>query len=287
VIEKYPNLIDITIDLRPVLHSRFQSLADGISEFTFAGIYLFRNRHNYRLSELPGELLLISGKDGDKIFFMLPFGLPDTEVLKSLFERFGAMKTVSEAQAKILSQAGYVVIEDRDNFDYLYYREELMNFSGRKFHTQKNLVNRFLKNNKCEVKPLLEEYKDDAIEVLEQWKQQNVDEGDYHAAKEALENMEILQLCGGIYYINDKAVAYNLGEEIARGKWFAIHFEKAITNPEYKGLYQFITQSFTSLLPEKYEMVNREQDLGMPGLRKSKESYNPDGFVRKYRATLD
>lgn len=267
-----------------MLHQRFQSLADGISEFTFAGIYLFRYRHNYRLSELPGELFLISGKDDGKTFFMLPFGLPDEGILKDLFERFAVMKAVSENQAKILSQAGYMITEDRDNFDYLYLRGELANLSGRKFHAQKNLVNRFLKNNKCEVKPLLDEYKDDAIEVLEQWKQQNEQEGDYQAAKEALENMQTLQLCGGIYYINEKPAAYNLGEELARGKWFVIHFEKAIIDPEYKGLYQFINQSFTALLPEKYEMVNREQDLGILGLRKAKESYNPAGFVRKYRA---
>ena len=286
MIESYPKYVDISMDLRDVLHPRFQGLAEGISEFTFAGIYLFRQKHFYRLSMLPGELLLISGNDGNETFFMLPFGLPDKDILKDLFTRFGTMKAVTVTQAKTLLEIGYKVTEDRDNFDYLYSREELATLAGRKYHKKKNLVSRFLENNKCRLEPLLEEYKDDAIEILEQWKGQHSDAGDYLAAKEAIEKMWPLQLCGGIYYINDKPVAYSLGEELAMGKWFAIHFEKAITSENYKGIYQFINQSFTSLLPEKYEMVNREQDLGELGLRQAKESYNPAGYVRKYKAAL-
>ena len=63
---------------------------------------------------------------------------------------------------------------------------------------------------------------------------------------------------------------------------YAIHFEKAA--PDYKGLYQFINQSFASVLPESYNIINREQDLGIAGLRKAKLSYQPTGFVKKYRA---
>ena len=96
--------------------------------------------------------------------------------------------------------------------------------------------------------------------------------------------MEELQLCGGIYYVDGQPVAYSLGEELARGKSFVIHFEKAVS--EYKGLWQFVNQAFASILPDKYETVNREQDLGNEGLRKAKLSYKPVGFVKKYRATL-
>ena len=274
------------MDLRDALYPEFQKLNNGISEFTFANIYLFRHDHAYRLSRLDDEFLLISGKDGEETFFMLPFGLPNEDALKELFSRFGTMKGVSGSQAKVLSENGYKIIEDRDNFDYLYSREELVNLPGNKFHDKRNLVNQFLEKNECKAKPLLEEYRDDAIEVLEDWRRNRRKAGDYIAAKEALEKMEPLQLCGGIYYVNDKPVAYSLGEEMTQGKWFVIHFEKAVTNNEYKGIYQFINQSFTSLLPEKYEIINREQDLGILGLRKAKESYNPAGFVRKYKSTV-
>ena len=67
------------------------------------------------------------------------------------------------------------------------------------------------------------------------------------------------------------------------GRSFAIHFEKAVSG--YKGVWQFVNQAFASILPEKYETVNREQDLGDEGLRAAKLSYKPAGFVMKYRAT--
>jgi hypothetical protein len=285
MIAEYPSSTEVSLDLRPVLHPKFQTLSEGISELTFANLYLFRLTHNYRLSWLPDKLLVISGKDADITFFMLPFGLPDEKLLRELFGRYRMMKTVSESQAMVLSEMGHSIIEDRDNFDYLYSREQLVNLTGRKFHKKRNLISTFMGNNECQAKPLLEEYRDEALDVLEQWKTQQTQIGDYSAAKEALEKMWPLQLCGGIFYIEGRPVAYCLGEELAQGKCFVIHFEKAVTDEIYRGIYQFINQAFASILPEKYDVVNREQDLGILGLRQSKESYNPLGFVKKYKAT--
>ncbi len=282
-IVEYPQLSEISEDMRPVLHPKFQSLAEGVSEFTFANIYLFRDRHNYRISKLPGELYVIVGRDDDIPFFMLPFGLPDEEVLKELFDKYRMMKAATESQVERLNGLRYRISEDRDNFDYLYSREDMVNLTGRRFHKKKNQLNMFIKNNECQAKPLLEEYRDDAIEILRGWEKQHEGSGDFTAAEEALEKMWPLQLCGGIFYINGRPVAYCLGEELALGKSFVIHFEKAVLTEEFRGLYQFINQAFASVLPEKYETINREQDLGDPGLRQAKESYKPVGFVIKYK----
>ena len=287
MIAEYPDSTELSLDLRPVLHPKFQALPEGISEFTFANIYLFRHTHHYRLSRLPDELLIISGQDADTPFFMLPFGLPEERFLREFFEQYGQMKAVSDSQAALLSQKGYAVVEDRNNFDYLYAREQLVHLSGRKFHKKKNLVNIFIRNNRCQARPLLEEYRNDALEVLEQWKIQLTGLGDYSAAKEAVEKMWALQLCGGIFYIAGRPVAYCLGEELAQGRCFVIHFEKAIIEEKYTGIYQFINQAFASVLPEKYKIINREQDVGSLGLRQAKESYSPIGFVKKYKAFIN
>jgi hypothetical protein len=284
MIARYPDSCDISMDLRPLLHPKFKALADGISEFSFANIYLFRRTHDYRVSQLDSGLLVITGRDGEKPFFMLPFGLPDKVVLQELFGKYKTIKAVSQSHAEMLSERGYCVWEDRDNFDYLHSREDLVNLTGRKFHKKKNLLNMFIRNNECQAKPLLEEYKDDALLILEKWKNQHGQPNDYAAAREALEEMWALQLCGGIFYIEDEPVSYCLGEELALGTSFVIHFEKAVLKEDFKGIYQFINQAFASILPEKYETVNREQDLGGPGLRQAKESYNPIGFVKKYKA---
>jgi len=282
-IAEYPDLSEVTLEQRPALHPRFHELPEGMSELTFANIYLFRHVHRYRVAQLEGDLLLIVGEDAEP-FFILPFGLPRREALDELFDRYRVARCCSLSQADQLAGMGYSIWEDRDNFDYLYRREDLMSLSGRKFHRKKNLVNLFLRNNTRTAKPLLVEYAGDALRILEAWRQQQEKAGDYEAAREALEKMEQLQLCGGIFYVNDEPAAYSLGEELARGRMWVTHFEKAIDEKRYKGLYQYVNQAFVSVLPQKYEMINREQDLGDPGLRQAKESYRPAGFVKKYRA---
>jgi hypothetical protein len=224
---------------------------------------------------------------GGEEFFMLPFGLPARDPLDDLFDRFGKMKAVSEPQSIELARMGYRVEEDRGNFDYIYSRAELSTLPGPKFHKKKNQINKFLRHHLAEGRPLLEEHLPQALEVLEAWRALREDPGDYEAAREALERAEELQLCGGIYYIGGQPVAYTLGEENARGASFVIHFEKAVHADQYGGIYQFINQVFASILPPKYNTINREQDLGDAGLRQAKESYNPVGFVRKYRAWKD
>ncbi len=283
MIKEYPESSSLSLDQRPLLHPRFQRLAEGMSELTFAGLYLFRETHHYELSWVGDEVVIITGRNAEP-FFILPFEFPPEEVLNSLFDRYRTMKAVSASQAARLAQMGYRVWEDRDNFDYLYAREKLASLSGRKLHRKKNLVNLFLRHNVCIAKPLLEDYAGDALEILEQWGTQQGIAGDYAAAREAIENMEALQLCGGIFYINEEPVAYTLGEELAQGRIFVIHFEKAVLKKEYAGIYQYVNQAFTAVLPEQYELINREQDLGDPGLRQAKESYRPVGFVKKYRA---
>ncbi len=266
-----------------MLHRRFQGLPEGISELTFAGIYLFRHKHQYQIAQADSDTVVIIGRDAEP-FFILPFGWSSRELLDSLFSQYQVMRAVSPSQVGPLSQMGYRVWEDRDDFDYLYRRDDLATLAGRKLHRKKNLVNVFLRNNQCVAKPLLEEYADDALRILDRWRRQQEAPGDYEAAREALENMEALQLCGGIFTINDEPVAYTLGEELALGKMFVVHFEKAVLSDEHKGLYQYVNQAFAAVLPDKYELVNREQDLGDPGLRQAKDSYRPVGFVKKYRA---
>lgn len=143
MIEKYPEFTEFSLDLRPLLHPLFQQLPEGVSEFTFANFYLFRETHNYKIAELAEGLFVVTGRDGKAGFFMLPFGLPDESVIGKLFDSFDYMKFTTGAPARQLSEMGYAARKDRDNFDYLYSREELANIAGRKFHKKKNLVNYF------------------------------------------------------------------------------------------------------------------------------------------------
>lgn len=283
-IPRYPESCPLTIDLRPDLHELLRKLFDGVSEFTFANLYLFRDKHNYRLTLLPENIICLLGRDDDQPFFMLPFQLPNPEILNALFQDYRTMKCVTTNQKFTLEKLGYRVIEDRNNFDYLYSRSDLAKLQGRKFSKKRNLIKAFIKNHEYTGKPLLDEHIPEAFEVLEQWRQEYGDSGDYYAAREALEQSWELQLCGGIYYVEERPVAYSLGEELANGTSFVIHFEKAVKG--YKGLYQFVNQAFAAILPEFYTSINREQDLGDDGLRQAKHSYKPIGYTVKHVAFI-
>lgn len=292
----FPDFIPLDINIKNVLHPRLSLTYDGVSEFTFAGLYLFRSRYNYRISRNGANGgFIVSGtqpageKQGKK-FFMTPCSAPDDDTLRSLFETHDYWKNISETVLspikEKLEERGIVIAEDRDNFDYLYLRSELAELSGKKFHKKKNHVNNFLNSYpNHEQKPLTKALVPAAMEVLERWlhdalQRTEAEEGDYKAAKEALELFEILPLRGSVFFVDDKPVAFCLGESIARGKMFAIHFEKAIE--EYKGIYQYVNQSFAASLPNFFTLINREQDLGSEGLRQSKMTYRPCDFVRKY-----
>ena len=279
-IADYPEFSGITLDLRSFLHPLFRELEGAISEFTFANIYLFRETHNYRISRITEELLVISGEDKEGSFFMLPFGFPEKKVLRELFEKFSFMKNASEKQAQMLSESGFAAEEDRNNFDYLYLRNEMIALSGRRFHRKKNLVNFFTDRYLCTGEPFSGEHVADALRILDEWKKGREAPGDYYAAKEAIESFSELELSGTMYFVEGGAAAYVLGEEL-NPETFVIHFEKGAG--EYKGLLQFVNQSVASALPERYRFINREQDLGDAGLKRSKLSYRPCGFIKKYR----
>src|SRR3972149_7419745 len=226
MIPDYPEVSNLSIELRRELHPFFKSLKNGISEFTFANLYLFRDVHKYQIAKLKNGLFLIIGDDKRDSFFMLPFGLPEKELLDELFHNFTSMKCVSEGLADKLTRRGYAVVEDRNNFDYLYLREELVKLPGAKFHKKKNLVNAFINSYSYQAKPLLKEYVTDAITVLEMWRHKKGNYDDYSAAGEALEKMEELQLCGGIYYVDGKPAPQRWPEVFGSGGRFVIHFEK-------------------------------------------------------------
>jgi hypothetical protein len=290
----YPDFVPLGFELKDSLHPRLSLTSDGVSEFTFSGLYLFRNKYKYRISRdgLPDGGFIISGEQAGKKFFMTPCAAPELETLKDLFAAHDYWKNISDSVLapvkEKLEGCGFVFSEDRDNFDYLYYRKDLAELAGKKYHKKKNHVKNFLSTYpNHEHRPMSAELIPAAFDVLEQWRQnlilRNIDEdGDYEAAREALELFDILSLKGAVYFVEDKPVAYCLGESIARGRMFAIHFEKAIDG--YRGIYQFVNQSFAAALPRFFTLINREQDLGNEGLRQAKMTYRPCDFVKKHTA---
>ncbi len=283
----YPEFAPISIDMREDLYPRLNMMKDGISEFTFSNLYLFRETYGYRVSRIPDTSFVIEGSKGGAGFFYLLCDLPPREIFDGLMARHDYLKNLSESQAEryrvCLEQWGYQVREDRDNFDYLYRRKDLAELSGSTYHKKRNLVNAFINSYDYEQKPLTADRVPDAIAVLDEWRTARGIEGDYAASREALERFDVLGMRGCVYYVDGTPAGWCLGEPIAKARMFAVHFEKAVDR--FKGIYQFINQAFAQALPAHFESINREQDLGDAGLRQAKMTYRPYGFVQKYRVT--
>ncbi len=285
-IPAFPEFVPVDIALRDDMYPTLNMSPDGVSEYTFSNLYLFRRRYDYRISRDPDKTLIISGERDGKRFFMTPCDVPRREVVEALFEGHDYWKGLSDSvlcpNRIHLEQWGIQATEDRDNFDYLYLRTELAELTGKKFHKKRNLVNAFINSYQYEERPLTRELVPQAVGVLERWRDDKGIEGDFVAASEALERFEELGMEGAMYYVDGKPAGWCLGESLAKGKMFAIHFEKGVES--YKGIYQFINQAFAAALPKHYAYINREQDLGDEGLRQAKMTYRPSGFVRKYTA---
>ena len=183
---------------------------------------------------------------------------------------------------------------DRNGCDYVYRIEDLSQLKGRKYQKKRNHVNRFRENHpNCKVLPITSENLEAVKEMTARWYDARLtpeDRDSYHLEQRALcrafQNMEALELEGIVLEEDGKILAMTMGSRL-REDTFDIHFEKALD--EVDGAYPAINQAFAAWLWEKYpqlQYLNREDDMGLPGLRKAKLSYYPDHLVAKFWARL-
>ena len=191
---------------------------------------------------------------------------------------------------KAQGKAALEVSEAREHWDYLYDRQDLVNLSGNRFHKKKNLLNQFKNKYESRYLPFGPEMVAQAKEMQEDWCAWRDCEGSDTLAAEnkaiakVLDNWQQLSgITGGALQVDSTLAAYTVAEVMPDNS-MVIHFEKG--NPSYKGSYQAINQMFLENDPSACKLVNREQDLGDEGLRKSKLSYNPVDFVRKFKVTI-
>ena len=186
----------------------------------------------------------------------------------------------------------YLVEEERDYYDYVYDADKLRRLPGKHYHKKKNHINAFLKEYGDRYKIVMPccAAKDEIMAFLKRWHSERDIEDDYNRDDYELDGIEyILSNCGMIHYymmciyVDDVMEAFTIGTYIKEEKTAYIHVEKA--NPNIRGLYPFVNQQFLVNCFPDAEYVNREDDMGLEGLRKAKMSYNPVKLVKKYTIT--
>ncbi len=261
---------------------------------------MFVWRRCYRIRWAISHDFLIIKVTRDNITFVLqPFGgaiedLP--AVIEELKEAFAGkpfeMRGIYEETMPLLKSClpdTTQFIDDRDNWDYVYLRDNLANLAGRKYHAKKNHANAFRKENPDYAFSVISKNDiADCIAFADLWceiKGQNA-EGlrcELCALEEALINYEVLNIRGALIRIDGVVQAFSIGEKYNKDM-AVIHFEKA--NPEIRGLYTVINQDFCSKVWNDVIYINREEDMGLEGLRKAKESYHPEFMVKKYSVVI-
>jgi len=279
----YPDFAPVSLGLQEEIKKIVLESKSDISALTFANLYLFRNKYGFNVSLLNNSLI-VAGTDKSKTFFSIIGDVPSKEILSELLKKYDYWKNISGKQAL---HSPVALVEDRDNFEYLYLRTDLAELSGKNFQKKRNLVNAFVKTyspENVEKKLIDSETIKDALFVLDEWEKSKEEHSDYASAKEALNLHSELEFVGFVFYVGGKPVGYCQGEILANEKSFAVHFEKAIES--YKGIYQYINQEFAKSIPQSIVCINREQDLGHEGLRQAKITYRPVDFVRLFSSNV-
>lgn len=243
------------------------------------------------------DMLLIRFKIEDKkrTAYMMPMGNEDmrkaVEFLEEDSQRLGhplcmlGITPESKALLDSLFPQMFHYIPERDFFDYIYLRSDLETLHGKKLQPKRNHVNKFNKLYKYEYLEITEDIVAECVELEEKWFNENQSADDLQELIEehrsitfALAHGKELGLAGGAIRINGKIVAFSYGSPI-NNNTFGVHVEKADTG--YEGIYAVINKEFVSHLPEQYIYINREEDLGIEGLRKAKLSYQPAILLEK------
>lgn len=181
----------------------------------------------------------------------------------------------------------YELKEDRSMFDYVYGAEELCFLKGKKLHAKRNHINQFQSNYKYSYISITSDMLAECMEVYCNWMDHKDTDPVAVQEKLAIEcvisNMEALGIVGGGIRIEDKLVAFTLGERI-REDMALIYIEKA--DSDVIGLYSMINQQFVEHEWQDVKFINREEDMGLEGLRRAKLSYQPVELVEKFDAVL-
>jgi len=276
----------LALEHKSKLYPLLKNIETKIAEYSFANLFLFRKHHEYEVL-IENDFILIKGKSYDGKKYIMPLNLDaflKSELFDEMLNEIDFIFPIDETWLTLFPKDKFEFFYKDGDTDYVYDIEKMRTFAGKKLHSKKNLIHQFEKNYICEPLPLFGEDKlNDAKKVLEVWQEESgqaKEETDFDACMGALELYDELVLCGFIYYINGEPVGFIIGEELCDDT-FALHFAKAMT--AYKGIYQFMFNNFSKILPDKYKFVNFEQDLDKENLRFAKMSYEPDLLVKKYR----
>lgn len=269
-----------------------------LSDFNFTNLWIWRFAREIAIAKIEECLIIRTTYPSKEPYYFFPLSkdaLGDRvkKALESLMPLKPKFKSLTSLQAQYLKEHfGINSTPNRDRFDYVYNIQELIALSGRKYHKKKNHLNKFLSSYPSfSFEEVRETHLEEIKEIYQKWYEANLNkdralEAEKRGIESILEDFAFLSkpeglfaLRGGLLRADGEIIAFAFGEAVS-DQSVVMHIEKA--NTSYAGVFQAINQQCLEHLWKDYEWVNREEDLGIEGLRKAKLSYHPAHLLEKY-----
>jgi len=267
-------------------------------EYSFANIMMWRAYFDTQIAYTDDAAVVRFG--GDTPHFLAPCGTGALRVLRELHDEAVAhgeplyVFGYEDEDIQTLCETYTVTscTEYRDEFDYLYRVEELAALAGRKFHAKRNHIAAFSKEYAWQYEELNDRNLTDVLQTADAWYEQRAavygdPDGalaeENRAIHELLQHRCAIELIGGLIRVDGRAVAFTLGSPLTADTFDTL-VEKALS--PYDKAYAVINREFARVSLQGYTYVNRENDVGVEGLRRAKLSYHPTALVKKIMCVI-
>lgn len=267
------------------------------SKFSFANGYLWQNVYKTKMCIRPEGLLFTAQYGQTAPYLVAPILRPNQNIgtlmdwgRDYIIKETGRFlmkcvcpQIISQIQAQRPGEYDFIL--DMDSSEYIYKTRALAELPGRALHQKRNHINAFLREHSFEYLDYTPDMLDDCLNVQKQWlagKELEQDE-ETDIIRCALENYDRLGLRAAVIKSQGQISAFSIGD-MTSPSTALILFEKAL--PQYNGLFQLINRESAARLFRDTVLINRGEDLGLPGLRKSKLSYKPEYILEKFDCIL-
>lgn len=266
-------------------------------DISFEQLYLWRNDLSVQIGYYEDFLIVKCFFDGVN-YFKYPVGGKNTKSVIAEMGRYCEtqgynleFQNVTEENCREIEAyfpGEFNFVEERDNFDYIHLLKDLATFSGNALSRKRCECNRFIRDYNWSVQDINEQNIDDCKAFVDFWMRQNAERMDedikdeYVKLYEAFDNYELWGLEGICLWVDDRICALTFGRIITENT-FDVFFEKA--DIDVYGAYPMVCRELVRGLAQKHPKlvyINREEDMGLLGLRKAKELYRPEFMIKKY-----
>jgi hypothetical protein len=287
----------VSLKDRELFQDYFARFPQTHTEYLYTGLICWAHYTPAFYTVRDGSLLIMNMLAG-KPQFRPPVGTRNDRMLSEvldLAEKEGGEKAVigidDPAKEWIRTVRPDINIsDDRDFYDYVYSAKSLAELPGKPYLTQRNHLNKFRRKYEHSVERIDQQNREEVAEFLKRWclardcEEHEMLEEEKNAILFCMDHFFELELSGILIRIDGKIQALSVWEPLNK-ETAAIHYEKAM--PEYEGIYPAINNEAAKILAKDYKYINRESDLGIPGLRTAKERLHPDHMAALYYINRD